>query len=138
MSKDIDFKIQFKKSGGAFSKSRLLKKLKAFRSRIMSSLILPGLTVGDTVVRNEGQYLRIELTYPALFTARDTLRPHLLLEFTLSDIHLSTENLNIKTIIEDAIEIAALFPKSLTPCISMDETAIEKWISLTRRIAAIK
>lgn len=84
MSEDVDFKILFKNSGELFSKSRLLKELKKFRSQIMASLALPDLAIGDTAVRNEGQYLRAELTYPALFIGNDTLRPHLLLEFTLS------------------------------------------------------
>ena len=138
MSEDIDFKIQLKNTNETFSKSRLLKELKKFRTQIMSSLKLPGLTINDSIVRNEGQYLRVELIYPALFTASDALRPHLLLEFTLSDVRLSTENLTINTIIEDVIEIAAIFSPSSICCISADETAIEKWVGLTRRIAAIE
>jgi predicted nucleotidyltransferase component of viral defense system len=138
MSEDVDFKIQFKQNGNTFSKNRLLKELKKFRSQIISSLVLPDLTISDTAVRNEGQYLRAELTYPTLFTASDTLRPHLLLEFTLSDVRLPTENLSINSIIEDVIEIDALFSPSFINCVSADETAIEKWVSLTRRISAIE
>ena len=100
--------------------------------------MFPDLVISDTVVRNEGQYLRAELTYPALFTGNDSLRPHLLLEFTLSDIRLTTEHLTINTIIEDVIEIPTLFPPSAINCISVNETAIEKWVGLTRRIAAIE
>src|SRR5476651_2601619 len=66
MSEDVDFKIQLKKTNEIFSKSRLLKELKKFRTQIMSSLTLPNLTIRDSAVRNEGQYLRAELTYPAL------------------------------------------------------------------------
>ncbi len=138
MSEDIDFKIVFKNNGVLFTRSRLLKELKKFRSQIMFSLALPDLTISDIVVRNEGQYLRAELTYPALFTGNDSLRPHLLLEFTLSNIRLTTEDLTINTIIEDVIEMDTLFSPSTISCISADETAIEKWVGLTRRIAAIE
>jgi predicted nucleotidyltransferase component of viral defense system len=137
MSEDIDFKIQIKHHDKIFSKNHLLKELKKFRSQIILSLTLPDLIISNHAVRNEGQYLRVELAYPALFTVSDALRPHLLLEFTLSDVRLPTENLTINTIIEDAIKIDAIFLPSFICCISTDETAIEKWVSLTRRIAAI-
>ena len=138
MSEDVDFKIQLKKTNEIFSKSRLLKELKKFRTQIMSSLTLPNLTISDSAVRNEGQYLRAELTYPALFIGNDTLRPHLLLEFTFADIRLATESLTINTIIEDVITMDTIFSPLPIDCVSSDETSIEKWVGLTRRIAAIE
>ncbi len=138
MSEDIDFKIQLKNTNETFSKSRLLKELKKFRTQIMESLTLPHLTISDSAVRNEGQYLRAELTYSALFTSNDTLRPHLLLEFTFADVRLATESLTISTIIEDIIKMDTIFSPLPIDCVSSDETAIEKWVGLTRRIAAIE
>lgn len=82
--------------------------------------------------------MRIELNYPSSFTINTTLRPHILLEFTLSDIKLSAENLTINTLIEDTLESITLFEPSSTACISVTETAIEKWVGLTRRIIAIE
>jgi hypothetical protein len=61
-----------------------------------------------------------------------------LLEFTLSDIRLSIEDLSVKTIIENVKKEITLFTPPQTPCISIDETAIEKWVGLTRRIIAIE
>lgn len=61
-----------------------------------------------------------------------------MLEFTLSDIRLSIEDLSVKTIIEDVQKEITLFTPPLTPCISVDETAIEKWVGLTRRVIAIE
>lgn len=138
MSEDIDFKIQLKITSETFSKSRLLNELKKFRTQIMESLRLPNLTVSDSAVRNTGQYLRAELAYPALFTGDNILRPHLLLEFTFADIRLATERLTVNTIIEDVITIDKIFSPLPIDCISSDETAIEKWVGLTRRIAAIE
>lgn len=138
MSEDVDFKIQIKKTDDNFSKTRLLKELKEFRSQIKSHLTLPGLIIGDPVVRNEGQYSRIEIDYPSIFPTSTRLRPHILLEFTRSDVRLPVENLPINTIIEDTLENIKLFTPSLTHCISVNETAIEKWVGLTRRIVAIE
>jgi len=66
------------------------------------------------------------------------LRPHILLEFALSDIRLSVENLPVKTLIEDTLKNIVIFSSLLTQCISVEETAIEKWVGLTRRIIAIE
>ena len=138
MSEDVDFKIQIKKTDVIFSRTLLLKELKKFRSHIKLKLTLLGLTMGDPIVRNEGRYLRIELYYPSVFHASKELRPHILLEFTLSDIRLPVEILPIRTLIEDTLENTVIFVPSSTSCISLDETAIEKWVGLTRRIIAIE
>jgi predicted nucleotidyltransferase component of viral defense system len=137
MSEDIDFKIQIK-NNKIFSRSRLIKELKEFRTQIKSSLVVPGLTTIEDVSRNEGKYQRVILQYPYTYPISPTLRPDLLLEFTLSDIRLSVEDLSIKTIIEDVLKEMILFTSPQTPCISVDETAIEKWVGLTRRIIAIE
>ncbi len=137
MSEDIDFKIQVK-NNQIFSRSRLIKELKEFRAQIKLSLIVPGLTTSKDTARNEGKYQRIILQYPYTYPISPTLRPDLLLEFTLSDIRISVEDLSIKTIIEDVLKEMILFTPPQTPCISVDETAIEKWVGLTRRIIAIE
>jgi nucleotidyltransferase AbiEii toxin of type IV toxin-antitoxin system len=137
MSEDVDFKIQLKNIRKSFSKSLLLKELKQFRSLILSKLITSGLSIGEPIVRNEGQYSRIEINYPSALPTQTRLRPHILVEFTLSDIRLSTAALSINTLIEDTLKIAAIITPSTTQCISVDETAIEKWVGLTRRIIAI-
>lgn len=138
MSEDIDFKIQIKEIGEHLSKTRLLKELKIFRSLIQSKLTHLDLSIGNTVVRNEGQYSRIELDYPSVFPFNTRLRPHILLEFTLSNIRLATSSLPIKTLIEETLENIILFSPSFTHCISVNETAIEKWVGLTRRVVAIE
>lgn len=138
MSEDVDFKIQFKETETGFSKTRLLKELKVFRAYIKSKLNLPGLSAGEPIVRNEGQYSRIDLTYPSCFPANKTLRPDILLEFTLSDVRRAVVDLAIKTLIEDHLKSITLFPHCITQCVAIDETAIEKWVGLTRRIIAIE
>lgn len=137
MSEDVDFKIQIKSTQG-FSKTKLLKELKEFRSQIQSKLKLTGLNIGETKVRNEGKYLYVEIYYPNIFPSNAGLRPHILLEFTVSDVHLAIENLFIRTLIEEALGNKIFFSNVNTQCISIEETAIEKFIGLTRRIMAIE
>lgn len=138
MSEDVDFKIQIKKMDIAFSKNRLMKELKKFRLYIKSKLVLPDLIISEPIVRNDGQYSKIEIDYPSAFPINIGLRPHILLEFTLSEIRLAVNKMPVKTLIEDNIENASLFIPSLTQCVSVEETAIEKWVGLTRRIIAIE
>jgi len=138
MSEDVDFKIQIKNTGMHFSKTRLMKELKEFRTNIQSRLILPDMIIGDSIVRNEGKYSRIEVNYPSVFPSNAELRPHILLEFTLANIHLPIENLLVNTLIENTLVNTKIFLPTSTACLSVDETAIEKWVGLTRRIIAIE
>jgi predicted nucleotidyltransferase component of viral defense system len=137
MSEDVDFKVQLK-IGENFSKSRLKKELKEFRTLVRSTLVLPDLAVTNDVARNEGRYQQITLKYPHSFPIGSALRPDIKIEFTFADILLPTNELEIKTIIEDNFKEVNLFTPPITKCISIDETAIEKWVGLTRRITAIE
>lgn len=108
MSEDIDFKIQMKNNQN-LSRSRLIKELKEFRAQIKSSLLALGLITIEDIAQNEGKYQRIILKYPYNYLISSTLRSELLLEFTLSDIQLSIEDLSVKTIIEDVLKEITLF-----------------------------
>jgi predicted nucleotidyltransferase component of viral defense system len=135
MSEDVDFKFQKKPECSELSKNSYLKTLKTFRDEIIYSLEKNGFICKKTVVRNEGKYLSIELEYTSVFDPNPTLRPHLLLEFTASEISLPTQMLPITTLIQDTLQIIDLESFTL-PCISIEETAAEKWVGLTRRLAA--
>lgn len=90
MSEDVDFKIQVNNFEN-FTKSRLSKELKDFRSHIQSEIGLAALTIGEQIVRNEGRYLHIEIGYPTIFSSNTNLRPHILLEFTVSILNLECQ-----------------------------------------------
>jgi len=137
MSEDVDYKIQVNNFEN-FTKSRLSKELKDFRSHIQYKIGLTALTIGEQIVRNEGRYLHIEIDYPTRFSSNANLRPHILLEFTVSDTHLPLENISIKTLIEDTLEGVVISPQIQSQCIAIEETAAEKWVGLTRRIMAIE
>jgi predicted nucleotidyltransferase component of viral defense system len=138
MSEDIDFKIHLKATETGLSKTGFLKELKKFRSSVKATLMLTELSGNEPVVRNEGKYSRIEMNYPSVFPGNNKLRPHILLEFTVSDIQLPTLSLPIKTLIEETLKDVSLFPLTSIQCVSVNETAIEKWVGLTRRIVGIE
>lgn len=138
MSEDVDFKIQRKPTTDDFSKSHLLKELKAFRLELQSKFSIPNLIASDPVVRNEGKYSRVEFTFPSVFALNDTLRPHILFEFTLSNIRCDVVTRSVMTLMEETFSELSLFPHSQTHCVAVHETAIEKWVGLTRRIISIE
>ncbi len=138
MSEDVDFKIQRKPTTDDFSKSHLLKELKAFRLELQSKFSIPNLIASDPVVRNEGKYSRVEFTFPSVFALNDTLRPHILFEFTLSNIRCDVVTRSVMTLMEETFSELSLFPHSQTHCVAVHETAIEKWVGLTRRTIAIE
>lgn len=138
MSEDVDFKIQRKPTTNDFSKSHMLRELKAFRLELQSNFVIPNLTASDPVVRNEGKYSRVEFFYPSEYTPNTTLRPHILFEFTLSNIRCDVVGCTVKTLMEDTFPGLSLFPERQTHCVAVHETAIEKWVGLTRRIVAIE
>ncbi len=137
MSEDVDFKVQLKIKED-FSKSRLKNELKKFREQIRSILILPNLSVINDFARNEGRYQQVTLKYPHSFPIGGALRPDIKVEFTFADIRLSIDQLHIKTLIEDTLNGISLFDPPATQCVTIEETAIEKWVALTRRIMAIE
>lgn len=137
MSEDIDFKIQTK-NNQTFSRSKLIRELKIFRQQIQSELAIPNLAIIENITRNEGKYHRIKLQYPHSYPILPTLRPNLLLEFTFTDIRLPVLELSVKTIIEYTLNRELILKLPNTLCVSADETAIEKWVGLTRRVVAME
>ncbi len=137
MSEDVDFKIQ-PKVNEVFSKSDLKTQLKEFREQIRSTLVIPNLSIANDRTRNEGRYHQITLEYPFLFPIGSTLRPNIKAEFTFANILLPTDTLYVKTIIEDVLTELNIFTSPQTKCISIHETAVEKWVGLTRRTMAIE
>ena len=137
MSEDADFKFQRNEiTCESLSKSQYLKALKLFRTQIEDVLRKTEFTFAEIAPRNEGQYLRIKLNYPSAFEINHTLRPHILLEFTASKVKLQTIELPITTLVEDTLGVSVDIKPCTVNCVSAEETAAEKWVGLTRRIAA--
>lgn len=137
MFEDIDFKFYKKESFHPSSKAQSLKALKKFRDGIISTLEAKSFNFGEVAVRNEGRYLRLAVYYPTAYPVHSSLRPHLLLEMTASEIRLPRSDLPIITLIQDTLGAVINFEQCSLNCISIEETAAEKWVGLTRRVAGI-
>lgn len=138
MSEDIDFKIIYKHPEHAISKSKLLKLLRIFKEIIFSRLQESQLSVENILARNESKYFKADLKYASAFSIHAILRPYLLVEFTLSEVRLETELLAVKSLIEETLQLTQPQSSEMVKCIACVETAIEKWVALTRKIIAIE
>lgn len=99
MSEDIDFKIKYKHSAQTISKSKFSNILRSFKKQISTALHSLSLSVENVVSRNEGRYYKAELKYNSVFATPSILRPHLLVEFSISDVRLEMESLSVRTLI---------------------------------------
>ncbi len=136
MSEDIDFKIVPKRPFLSSSEQR--RKLRDFRNQITSLLQLVGFEVNENNIksRDNNSYIVYFLEFPASFEQHQHLKPHIQLEFTLAYPRLPSEIKSITSITAD------IFPDETNSnenihCVAIMETAAEKWVALTRRIAAI-
>ncbi len=137
MSEDVDFK--FYPVVPFTSRSDQKRKLKNFKDAIEAQLKKSGFKIYQENInaRSENEYLTFKLDYPSLFNPHSELRPHIQLEFTLAHPRLPTENKTIASIVD------RMFPQEKhiehdIECISILETAAEKWVALTRRISLIE
>lgn len=139
MSEDVDFKLILKNSATALSTSALRKRFSLIRHAIQNSLNSKGFDVQDIHIRarDNGSYTHMEIAYPSYFETIASLRPHVLLELTKTRIQQPDVLLSVSSILYDALGDQVLGKPEKVICISEIETAAEKWVALTRRIAAI-
>lgn len=133
MSEDIDLKILPRVEFPSGSSQRTA--LRALREQIIQALTDAGFIPNrkQIRVRNEGAYCQIPLDYPRTEIAYSILRPRIQIELTLAQLRTNIIELPISSFVSEALksgpDIAAF------PCFSIPETAAEKLVSLTRRIA---
>lgn len=140
MSEDVDFKVVLKAGNAPFSNSALRNKLRTLRTEIIDTLQHNNFKVAETMikVRNAGEFFQIFVDYPTTFPQAYSLRQNILLEFTYDTIACGTEALPIASLIAETLKIEDGLEKITTPCAKIIEIAAEKWVSITRRIAAVE
>jgi|GEM_PF-362044 len=135
MSEDCDFRIALQP--GVFFKRDALRE---FRKTILQTLRENGFDCPPDVVRvrNLGQFMELKVPYPSLYTEQPPLlKPYLAVEFFLNTVKLPTQNQPITTLISQTLGDAAQHPIGKINCVSPLETAAEKWVALTRRVATM-
>jgi predicted nucleotidyltransferase component of viral defense system len=137
MSEDVDFKIA-PADGSPVSKSKRRKDLGSLRERITESLRAAGfpLDPADSAQfrsRDDNRYTLYQLPYGAPGGPGDPLRPTIQVELNYVALRLPTVRLPVASFIAEAFGRSPEVPD--IACVSVDETAGEKLISLTRRTA---
>lgn len=136
MSEDVDFKIY--PAVPFASRSDQRKKLKDFREDVTKHLKKMGfeITQQNSDSRDNNGYTVYRLDYPSSFEPHAELKSHIQLEFTLALPRLPTEFKSVANVVDRMFPEENLLEKDIA-CISVLETAAEKWVALTRRIASI-
>jgi hypothetical protein len=131
-SEDIDFRVQAP-SLSEQSKSQQIRTLSAFKKAVFDILQADfDVDENQITARNGNRFIAIELNYPTLFGRANALRPHILLELTVSDLSLPAVNLPVSSFIN---EIAKRLPEVKgIACIDPVENAADKLSAITWRI----
>jgi hypothetical protein len=107
-SEDIDFRV-IAPNLAEQSKSQQSRTLSAFKKAVVVILQADfDVDHSQITARNGNRFIAIELNYPTLFGRADALRPHILLELTVSDLSLPALNLPVSSFIN---EIAKRLPE---------------------------
>jgi len=135
MSEDCDFRIALQ-PGVSFNRNAL----REFRQTILKALCENGFNCPDDAikVRNLGQFMELKIPYPSLYTEQSAvLKPYLSIEFFLNTVKLPTQSQPITTLIRQILGETIQHPIAEINCVSPLETAAEKWVAMTRRIATM-
>ena len=137
MSEDIDFKI-VPRPAAPVSRSGLKRALSALRNKVTEALQAAGFVFDPknerfTKSRNQDRYTIWHLPYGSAGETGQGLRPEIQIELTYAPMRLPPVDLPISSFVTEATgaspDVASM------PCVSLNETAAEKLIGLTRRTA---
>lgn len=132
-SEDVDFRVIAQRLEQV-SKSQQSKNLSTFKAAIISNL-RTYFEINDEQItaRNGNKFVAIEINYPSFFTRANTLRPHILLELTVSQLLLPAISLPVSSIINQVSRQQAEITN--IQCINPVENAADKLSAITWRIA---
>jgi hypothetical protein len=131
-SEDVDFRV-ITPSLRNESKSKQKKILSDFKQTIIASLKTAFQIKEDKVfARNGNQFVALEIDYPTLFPRADALRPHILVEFTVTGLSLPAIHLPVSSFIN---ELTRQLPEVTSiGCTDPVENSSDKLSALTWRI----
>lgn len=140
MSEDIDFKLVplFDRS---LNTQASRKEVSAFRQEILEVIQeKTGFYPKDGQIRkgNNNTFTQIFLDYPTIYPHNTALRQQIKIELTAQKLKTPIEYLPINSLVYDILGEQSGMPVKTIPCISLDETAVEKWVALNRRVAEVE
>ncbi|OGT48100.1 MAG: hypothetical protein A3E82_07030 [Gammaproteobacteria bacterium RIFCSPHIGHO2_12_FULL_38_11] len=136
MSEDVDFRVTQKSKKITLGKEARRKKLRDFRYTLISTLKNIGFAISDedTRVLYEGRFMSIQAKFPDSEKIA-YLKPHIAIDCFFSELTLTPITKDITTLIKTTLGNECDHLTLPISCIALDETAAEKWVALTRRIA---
>ncbi len=140
MSEDCDFRIAYRQLNQTMAKDVQRKKLRAYRYDLVSALKNHGFKLQEDAVRvrNEGQFVCIRAEYPSVHGVPSVLKPFVALEFFLDDVKTPVVGKVISTLVRETLGERIQHASAEVECMSISETAAEKWVALTRRVITAK
>lgn len=140
MSEDIDFKVVplFDRS---LNTQASRKEISAFRQEILKVIqektgFYP--KDGQLVKGNNNTFTQIFLDYPTIYPPNIALRQQIKIELTAQKLKTPIEYLPVNSLIYDVLGEQSRMSVKTIPCISLNETAAEKWAALNRRVADVE
>jgi len=132
-SEDVDFRVIAPSLEGV-NKTQQSKILSTFKKEIIRNLRENFDINEEQITANNGnKFVAIEINYPTFFSRADALRPHILLELTVSELLLPAINLPVSSMINQVAKRQAEI--SQIACINPVENAADKLSAITWRIA---
>jgi len=137
MSEDVDFKI-VPLAAAPLSRSGIRRALGKLGDQVTAALLAAGFVFDPkdeafTRSRNDNRYTIWQLPYAAESGAGEELRPTIQIETTYAPMRQAPVTLPVSSFVTEAHGRSP--DVALIPCVSVTETAAEKLIALTRRIA---
>lgn len=136
LSEDVDFRVMQKPETKKLGKGARRNKLRQFRHQLVSALEQSSFDLPEGAVRvfYEGRFMRINAAF--LSSGQHTyLKPHVAIECFLGELALPVIQRPITTLIKETLGETCSHPSANVSCVALDETAAEKWVALTRRVA---
>ena len=140
MSEDCDFRLAYKVPSENRKKDAQRKLLRGFRKNLLKALSENGFELAEDAVRvrNEGQFISMRARYVSVYDAPMSLKPYLALEFFLGQVKTPTVERTVTSLIRQTLGEKIAHPEVSVQCMSIPETAAEKWVALTRRVATME
>ena len=131
-SEDIDFRLILAQRQ-SLSRSQQRKSLSDIRDRlygVIAAHFSPHAVIWKS--RDENRYFSFEIDYPSIVGPSDALRPHLQIEFTVTNVSLLPLLRPISSFIAEAMKIAPEVPA--VACVDPVENAADKFSALIWRV----
>ena len=131
-SEDIDFRLILPEqtSLSRSAQRRLLSKIRNHVQEVITQLFPPNAVKSKS--RDENRFFSIEVKYPSVVDPSQALRPHVLLEFTVSTLALGPKQLPVVSFIAELTKTGPEIPA--VDCIDPVENAVDKLSALIWRV----